>query len=71
MRTARLSSRNPERKAKTGYRSNCGIRFYIHKEYIYFKTEIDPRDKNPKGKQNIFIGQINIGIIQILKNLRE
>ena len=29
-------------------------KFLIHKDYIYFKTAEDPRDKNPKIKNNIF-----------------
>ena len=28
-------------------------KFNIHKDYIYFKSEIDPRDKNPKINQDI------------------
>ena len=29
-------------------------KFIMHKKYIYFKSEDDPRDKNPKGKENIY-----------------
>ena len=58
-------------------------KFYIHKEYIYFKTEIDPRDKNPKGKQNILSKYIisiknsdnatekNKEILMVIKEIKE